>query len=753
MKKRTKLMLVLLSSAMVAASAAGIAGCKKDKTPTVDETYKSYVAYAEANNQEVLSYDEWIQAILGASKPGPEGPAGPAGPAGEAAEPIGIESVEIRDGKLVLIFTDGSEKEAELPDQITHVHTYDEKNVNVLIPVTEDSDGLGYIVCKDEGCGHVEVVVMKRSYDITVKMGGQPVAGIDVVINGTTATTDANGVAQIMNFGEFNDYLVSIGTPGYSTAQLYRTGLRFGVAMEIEINKSFVENEETDDYGQKNYFVEINGAGDYVVDLETAESAGTLAVSNKEFRLYGGETEAKYYKISSSSPYFSLQNAEYYGSELTVGGEVIFALQPGETKKVYLAANALALSQAQHTAGENVMYPVKVEEIEAPAVGSKWNPAIVAANEFMTLPAATEADGWVYYKWTNFAADIGTITITIEGAEVEFYTKTYNWGMGTLSDNPPTNVVSDTQFNIANDSDAYAMAPFTIRARATGSGEHKFKLNISYPLGSLPNPETLAIGTKTYTGVEEEYTSSWAKIQVATTGLYAIEQSGILYSASYKFVEGVPENDNPTEDEGATEVSVSMEDDYGNPIPSVTLFKLEAGKEYYIRVQFYATQENSTSTVTLRAYNPSTDIGLHPDAPVAINVDLSSGSASYDVGDEFKGKDFYLSFAAPEDGTLTLPGSIGYGGSSAFFGSGISTQQAFEEGETVLVRVHYESWDSDLSVHFGWATKQTGSTGEGPDNPDNPDDPPAPQPQVHSFTVVDDTGAPVSRVNVTVNGG
>ncbi len=80
MNKKAKIMLVLLSAATMTAGVLGLAGCKKSgnttATPSVEQTYQSYVAYAQANNLEVLSYDEWIQAILGASKPGPAGPQG-----------------------------------------------------------------------------------------------------------------------------------------------------------------------------------------------------------------------------------------------------------------------------------------------------------------------------------------------------------------------------------------------------------------------------------------------------------------------------------------------------------------------------------------------------------------------------------------------------------------------------------------------------------------------------------------------------
>ena len=54
MNKKAKIMLVLLSAATMTAGVLGLAGCKKsgntNATPSVEQTYQSYVAYAQANN-------------------------------------------------------------------------------------------------------------------------------------------------------------------------------------------------------------------------------------------------------------------------------------------------------------------------------------------------------------------------------------------------------------------------------------------------------------------------------------------------------------------------------------------------------------------------------------------------------------------------------------------------------------------------------------------------------------------------------
>lgn len=156
MNKKAKIMLVLLSAATMTAGVLGLAGCKKSgnttATPSVEQTYQSYVAYAQANNLEVLSYDEWIQAILGASKPGPAGPQGEDGEKGEQGNPgepgATIDKIVLSpDGKeLIISYTDGrTEDRIKLPEQVTHVHTYGgDDDIVVLIP-KGDKDGLGYM--------------------------------------------------------------------------------------------------------------------------------------------------------------------------------------------------------------------------------------------------------------------------------------------------------------------------------------------------------------------------------------------------------------------------------------------------------------------------------------------------------------------------------------------------------------------------------------------------------------------------------
>ena len=91
MKAGKKLLITLLSAACVTAGALGITACNKDKDPVSDgeiyAVYQTYVAYAEAQGDNVLSYEEWLASIRGdAGAKGDKGDKGDAGEAGAAGE-------------------------------------------------------------------------------------------------------------------------------------------------------------------------------------------------------------------------------------------------------------------------------------------------------------------------------------------------------------------------------------------------------------------------------------------------------------------------------------------------------------------------------------------------------------------------------------------------------------------------------------------------------------------------------------------
>ncbi len=383
------------------------------------------MAYAQANNLEVLSYDEWIQAILGASKPGPAGPQGEDGEKGEQGDPgepgATIDRIVLSpDGKeLIISYTDGrTEDRIKLPEQVTHVHTYGgDDDIVVLIP-KGDKDGLGYKVCQDKGCDHVELVVLKKSFDVTVKMDGNPVEGIDVVINGQRATSNSKGVASVVDFGDFNDYIISVDTQGYATDRVYRTGN--ASTMEIGINK--VLDSSVDEYGNKVY--NVNKAGTYSMIIGTAEGWREDDIEIIETTVYimGGETQAKRYRITPSSDAAEIKDAK--SNNVLVDGSYTVTVPAGGSVEIKFSANSMKLLANNHPAGDDFIYKIEVEELPSPVEGSEDLPLLSPSNEAVTLPEG--ATDWVYYTWNNPDKSIGEISFELTGVDVEFSFKEYD---------------------------------------------------------------------------------------------------------------------------------------------------------------------------------------------------------------------------------------------------------------------------------------------------------------------------------------
>ena len=234
MNKKTKLLLVLLSSTALTAGAFGLAACSGEAHN--EEYYAQYQQYVSATAEgEVLSYEDWLIGILEDAK-GEKGDKGDTGEAGKAgtqwtvgeSDPAatsgadgdfylnkttfdvynkangtwtkigsikgsdgaagatgdGIDTIVYKGGALEVTLKSGSKITVALPDEITHVHTYGE-TLTTLIEPTVDYEGLAYKECTDADCGHIELVVIpKLQYEITVEYDGAPVSGVKVTVTG-----------------------------------------------------------------------------------------------------------------------------------------------------------------------------------------------------------------------------------------------------------------------------------------------------------------------------------------------------------------------------------------------------------------------------------------------------------------------------------------------------------------------------------------------------------------------------------------
>lgn len=117
--KKKKVLLALLASACVAASAMAFAACQDNGNQSANDPalYAAYQTYA-ADKTDPMSYDEWVANIIDQLKNG--GIQGPKGDRGE--EGVGIKDVNIveKDGKLYFRFTlsNGSEVDVLIDNSV-----------------------------------------------------------------------------------------------------------------------------------------------------------------------------------------------------------------------------------------------------------------------------------------------------------------------------------------------------------------------------------------------------------------------------------------------------------------------------------------------------------------------------------------------------------------------------------------------------------------------------------------------------------
>ena len=111
--KKKKVLLALLASLCVAASATAFAACQNNTTsePTPDPAlYAVYQTYA-AGEEEPMSYEAWIDNLLEMiANGGYEGPAGENGKDGVGIKDINIVSDANGNKSFKFTYTDGTEK-------------------------------------------------------------------------------------------------------------------------------------------------------------------------------------------------------------------------------------------------------------------------------------------------------------------------------------------------------------------------------------------------------------------------------------------------------------------------------------------------------------------------------------------------------------------------------------------------------------------------------------------------------------------
>lgn len=651
MKKRTKFLLALLSVATMTAGVMGITACKKSGSTggtSAKQVYDQYVTYTQAQGQEPMTYDQWLETITGQlfikGDPGVPGTPGTPGKPGE--DGATIETIDIsEDGKyLVITYTDGRTPDrVKLPDTISHVHTYGEE-YTVLIPQTDSAhDGLAYKVCKDKNCDHVELVVLKKSYDVTVTMDGKPAAGIPVTINGATAVSDEYGVAKVTDFGELNDYIVTVGE-GYTltTSSAKRTG-KSGNNLDITVAKVFDSEGST---------LVVNKDGKYGVTFKVINNYGP-DTNPIPFKISADETAPKKFKLTLSDMAGVIrdgnQNQLLYGA-----GNTEIIVNAGETKNFEFYVDGFCLPPSVNI-GDDYMLEVVVEELEAPAMGAEKETAFsVTAGETVDV-VGNDA---VYYVWRNPSSNIYAVQFTLNNATAEFYAYD-SWMQAT-----PVTVGAEKITLVEGEDASYAAKPYYVKVTPTGDNA-SFSFDTVAIYGSPLAPKTAELGENSFGGQDGAVgISHWFKFTVpAGGGNYVLEpvSGSITYGQSTSG---------------------------GSSTDSKKAVALNEG-DYYFNVY----TDGTACSFKIREFTEA-DYGMSVE--FAKTVTLTDNTATAQVAAGTPGGYVYFKVVASKAGTLRATPA---NGNTVYVGtSGLNSSMEVTEGQEVILRAAVSNVEYSFEV-------------------------------------------------------
>lgn len=708
MNKKSKIMLVLLSAAVMTAGAFGIAGCGgKD---SAENAYEAYVTYAEEHGQEVMTYENWLETIkktvyikgdTGAT--GADGLTGQNGAAGAPGDP-GKTVDDIRmsdDGKKVeFIFTDNTKDSVALPDDATHVHRFD-GNVVTLIPVSEeeDRDGLGYMVCEENGVKHYELVIINKYYNITVTdTEGEPVEGVDVVINGARATTNANGLARVQGFGNYNEYIISIDALGYTTDHVYKTS--GGATQSIVLNRSLTQHGT----GYDIYYT-FDAVGAYTVGVSVDDYADRVPI---DIKIINDSSTPKKYKLKiDPSQGGDITNGSG-DSVVNVNGEYTVALHAGESVALKLTIEYNKWYDDMTTPNDTLYYSVEFEELDAPEIGTEELPLMVMADETTEIPVIAGGDGWVYYKWRHDFDDLSQIKFNLNNVQAEmvkaYFINTFK--PFALTD---TSIDNDTAIALPYGS-LLTPTAYVFRVKANEANA-SFQIAFTGATDSKYGAQEFAVGNRASLTVNDDSTR-WFKCNVSNGGFYTLVSDDCDSVEIYK---GLPESD-------GTRSAYSIE-------TGKTVIELTDGT-YYFKVAPKNDSGNYSCGFTFKDYSEVTDKGYNKDKPISVNVDLTQPEQSFNSITSYKGINTYYSFTAPENGTLTVSG----GNARIIYGTSNATSRDFNSGDTIIVSVRNDNSADPVTVNLNW-TPATVSE---------------PQPIAHTFTIRDSESNGIAGISVTI---
>lgn len=740
MNKKTKLLLVLLSSTALTAGAFGLAACSGEAHN--EEYYAQYQQYVSATAEgEVLSYEDWLIGILEDAK-GEKGDKGDTGEAGKAgtqwtvgeSDPAattgadgdfylnkttfdvynkangtwtkigsikgsdgaagatgdGIDTIVYKDGALEVTLKSGSKITVALPDEITHVHTYGE-TLTTLIEPTVESEGLAYKECTDADCGHIELVVIpKLQYEVTVTYEGSPLAGVNVTLSGegisedgyVTVATDENGKVSISP-DEAGVYAISV--EGYTVLGNNVT-TENDVIYNVNVAKNMIA--EVNGWGETTYSVEESGT--YAVTVTSGEEDWGWGpepfINCQAFDIVAGEENAKV-KVSLNSTEGVITDAYGYANDdVDQDGSYTTIIRAGETDSIGCSINSTYFDTGKYSYGDTIVYSIKVEYLEAPADGTiealSIDASALTEEEGITMTA--EPDQWIYFNWTNPDTGYSRLNVTLgEGTTLEFMTNS-NW-----TDVP----VTLTESGVVKFTDSALSTNFSFKVKSS-TGNISLSADFYAELGEQYKPADLTLDTAATGTISSSVPKYYYKWTAAEAGNYTLVVSGASTAEVYSDASYSEEY-----------MLLNIQSDRG-------VFAAEAGKTYY-----FAAGTTNVNTATeyqiLLRKTTAEDAGYSP----AYTVDLTTDSSELTF-DDFKGSKYYsftnngteavtITLVLPEvtdtsvsvsyysDASFDYTSNLGYSGYVA----------TVKPGETVYIRVEASTapntFTGTITIQFG----------------------------------------------------
>lgn len=749
MNKKTKLLLVLLSSTALTAGAFGLAACSGEAHN--EEYYAQYQQYVSATAEgEVLSYEDWLIGILEDAK-GEKGDKGDTGEAGKAgtqwtvgegdpaatsgadgdfylnkttfdvynkangtwtkigsikgadgaagATGNGIDTIVYKGGALEVSLTSGDKITVALPDEITHVHTYGENaEVITIMDSSYDHQGVGYIQCNQDGCEHKELVVIPiRTYRVAVEYKGTPLANVSVSISGegvdesgtVTAKTDENGEV-LLDVDALGEYTVSVEgytVLGSSTTSSTKTD------MEIEVAKSMIA--EVNGWGETTYSVEESGT--YAVTVKSSSEEdwwGEIQniITCQAFDIVAGEENAKV-KVSLNSTEGIITDA--YGNandDVDQDGSYTTIIRAGETDSIGCSINSTYFETGKYTYGDTIIYSINVEYLEAPADGTVEDLSIdaIALTEEEGITMTAEPDQWIYYTWTNPDTGYNKLNVTLgEGTTLEFTTQSSNGAT-------PVTLTESGTLQFTN---SELTRKFSFKVKSS-TGNISISADLYAAVGDKYSPAELTLDTATAGTISSspKYYHKWTATEA---GNYTLIVDGSSTAEVYS-------------DAACEDLLLNIQSD-------LAVFNAEAGATYYIAASTKNVYDVKDYSITLRK-TVADDAGYSAAYPIELTSESVlqfndfDGTRYYSFTNSgadpvtFKlvtegNEDTYISLTYYSDNTYSS--SIGYG----------DTAITVEAGQTIYIKFDVYESPSTLT---GTTTVEVGVP-EPPVEPDIPD--------------------------------